>query len=65
MEINKNIKNKDKKKSMDFEKIIKHLSDVYLWGCSIKKEKGNCEICNLYSKILKKYDFVKSWDHED
>ena len=51
-------------KKMDFEKIIKHLSDVYITGCPIKEE-GNCKICDIYSKILKKYDFVKSWDHED
>ena len=53
---------------MDFEEVIKHVSAVYIEDCPIEEEKGNCEICDLYSKILKKYDFThntKTWDYDD
>jgi len=53
---------------MDFEEVMKHKSDVYIGECPIEMEKGSCEICNLYYKILTKYDFslnIKGWDYDD
>ena len=51
---------------MDFEKVIKHISDTYIKGCIIKREKRICEICNYYYKIFIKYNFTsitKNWDY--
>lgn len=59
---------KIEEKMMDFEKVIKHISDTYIEDCPIEKEKGICEICNLYFKTLKKYKFTlptKTWDYDD
>jgi len=53
---------------MDFKKVIKHISNTYIGECPIEKEKGSCEICKLYFKILKKYDLslnIKGWDYDD
>ena len=53
---------------MDFEEVIKHISDTYTEDCPTEKEKGNCEICNLYYKTLEKYKFTlltKTWDYDD
>ena len=53
---------------MDFEEVIKYISDTYIKGCIIKREKGICEICNYYYKIFIKYDFTlitKNWDYDD
>ena len=50
---------------MDFEEVIKHISDTYIDDCPIE---GTCEICNLYYKTLKKYKFTlltKTWDYDD
>ena len=55
-------------KTMDFEKVIKHKSDIYIEDCPIDAKEGNCEICDIYSKILDKYDFglnTKKWDYDD
>ena len=53
---------------MDFEKVIKYISDTYTKDCPIKKEKGICKICNCYFEILEKFDFIlnfKKWDYDD
>jgi len=57
-----------KETEYSFEDVIKHHSDTYTFDCPIEMEKGDCEICRLYFKILKKYDFslnIKGWDYDE
>ena len=57
-----------KEVKFNFEEVIKHISNTYIGDCPVEKEKGSCEICNYYFKILEKYKFTlntKEWDYDD